>query len=321
MSSEESDGGVVFEASREGMNAVAEDEVRIVARPKAVVKPRVTSSAVLYVQTELVRGGTLRQWIEGRNASLGTASLEERQRWFQQSKKIFRQCVAVVRQMHKQGIVHRDIKPDNIMLAEDGNVRLGDFGLAKALSSSVQHPADSLIEKDQEVKPVAAQYLNSEPVAQTKGVGTPAYASPEQMREAKYGVEVDVYSLGVVLAELLYPVQTHMERAALLEGLRARHLPRAADALLPTTVMACSGIRPDGSTSELAWQATCASAAASLALAMTATEPRERPSAEEIWTCLIERDQPPCLQTSCSIKHNGMAFDALGGPQLFLAAA
>lgn len=77
---------------------------------------------------------------------------------------------------HKKNVLHRDIKPENIFFNKDGDYKLGDFGVAKILSSS--------------------------PNALTgTGVGTPAYSAPEQFR-GMYDKRVDIYSLGLVLYEL-----------------------------------------------------------------------------------------------------------------------
>jgi len=90
-------------------------------------------------------------------------------------------CEAVV-YAHQHALIHRDLKPSNILVKRDGTIRLLDFGIAKQ-TEGLQVPKD-----------------------QTKTefrLLTPAYAAPEQMRGEPAGVQTDVYSLGVILYELL----------------------------------------------------------------------------------------------------------------------
>lgn len=96
--------------------------------------------------------------------------------------QLFRAVCEAVIYAHQHAVIHRDLKPSNILVKEDGTVRLLDFGIAKQLESLGQ------------------------PVDQTMTglrLMTPAYASPEQIRGEQVGVQTDVYSLGVILYELL----------------------------------------------------------------------------------------------------------------------
>ncbi len=86
---------------------------------------------------------------------------------------------------HRNLVVHRDLKPSNILIAPDSNPKLLDFGIAKLLAGDEEEDADS---------PLTRGY--SRPL-------TPEYASPEQMRGDPVGTATDVYSLGLVLYELL----------------------------------------------------------------------------------------------------------------------
>ena len=96
--------------------------------------------------------------------------------------RLFRAVCEAVLYAHQQAVIHRDLKPSNILVKDDGSVRLLDFGIAKRL--------ESLGESSDQT--IAGLHLM-----------TPAYASPEQMRGEQIGVQTDVYSLGVVLYELL----------------------------------------------------------------------------------------------------------------------
>ncbi len=95
--------------------------------------------------------------------------------------KLFRQICAAVQVAHQNLIVHRDLKPSNIIVTEDGTPKLLDFGIAKLLSGSSSVEATATIGR----------------------ALTPEYASPEELRGLPVTTSSDVYSLGVVLYELL----------------------------------------------------------------------------------------------------------------------
>ena len=97
--------------------------------------------------------------------------------------KLFRQVCAAVQFAHQNLIVHRDLKPGNILVTKDGTPKLLDFGIAKILSPD--------------------WLSSSEPTATIGRVLTPEYASPEELRGLPVNTSSDVYSLGVVLYELL----------------------------------------------------------------------------------------------------------------------
>ena len=94
---------------------------------------------------------------------------------------------------HAIGVVHRDVKPSNIMLGRDGRVWLTDFGIARLLGDTAKHTRTGIT------------------------LGSPAYLSPEQVRGQEVTLAADVYSFGLVLIETLsgeraYP-QTATEAA------------------------------------------------------------------------------------------------------------
>ncbi|MEO6588222.1 MAG: serine/threonine-protein kinase [Pyrinomonadaceae bacterium] len=96
---------------------------------------------------------------------------------------LFRKVCATVSFAHRNLIVHRDLKPSNILITEDGMPKLLDFGISKILSSDYEQ-------------------VNSATVTKL-GAMTPSYASPEQLANKSVTTATDIYSLGVILYELL----------------------------------------------------------------------------------------------------------------------
>ena len=120
----------------------------------------------LYLVQELVTGGSAKDLLLASGGILG----EHR------AMELIADCCAGLQAIHEAGLVHRDIKPDNILLTSDGSAKLADFGLAK---------------------PVA----NTEQLTMTGAtIGTPAYMSPEQAQGAKnLDIRSDIFSLGATL--------------------------------------------------------------------------------------------------------------------------
>src|SRR5262249_28948496 len=130
-----------------------------------------------YIVSEFVEGETLRAMLRGGRLDVGKATA------------IAVQVASALSVAHDAGIVHRDIKPENVMARPDGLVKVLDFGLAK-LTEAPTRPADS----------EASTNLSTAP-----GIvmGTVSYMSPEQARGQKVDLRADVFSLGVVLYEMI----------------------------------------------------------------------------------------------------------------------
>ncbi|HEX8266306.1 MAG TPA: protein kinase [Pyrinomonadaceae bacterium] len=123
-----------------------------------------------FLVMEYIEGEPLAEFAENHNLAL------------EEKLKLFLKICSAVSYAHRNLVVHRDIKPSNILVTEEGEPKLLDFGLAKILD-------ESLSDKDQTATVFRAL--------------TPAYASPEQKRGAPVTTASDVYSLGIVLYELV----------------------------------------------------------------------------------------------------------------------
>jgi serine/threonine-protein kinase len=152
-------------------------EARLVARlshPNIVtVHDASEYNGLLYIVMQLVDGGTLKQRLDQLRAQGKTMDLPE-------AAHIFRQIADALSYAHDQGIIHRDVKPVNVLMDRSGRPILSDFGIAKVLASS----------HEQLTRPGA-------------GVGTPEYMSPEQCMGGQVDGRADIYALGVMLFEAL----------------------------------------------------------------------------------------------------------------------
>ncbi|XP_022184524.2 eukaryotic translation initiation factor 2-alpha kinase 1 isoform X1 [Nilaparvata lugens] len=160
--------------------------------------------ATLFVQMQLCEDN-MRQWLDKRNRSFAPVDVP-------QIVSVFIKVLKGIEYIHGKGIVHHDIKPSNIFMSRDlRQVQVGDFGLACCLLTHNQS-ADTML---------AAE---SEPTEHLGRVGTLLYAAPEQINgvcEAKS----DIYSMGIILLELIIPFQTDMERSKVIQELKKGKMP------------------------------------------------------------------------------------------------
>ena len=126
------------------------------------------SSEPDYIVMELIDGITLKQYIQKRGGKLN----------WKEALHFITQIMKGLSHAHGRGIIHRDIKPHNIMILRDGSVKVADFGIARLVSS---------------VQSTMTQ----------EALGSVHYISPEQARGSHIDARSDIYSAGVVLYEML----------------------------------------------------------------------------------------------------------------------
>src|SRR5262249_37731342 len=132
-----------------------------------------------FITTEFIEGRTLRQVIAaGKLGALATIDIAS-------------QIASALAAAHQAGIVHRDIKPENVMIRPDGIVKVLDFGLAKLTERYVS---------DSDSEPQTVALIDTDP---GMIMGTATYMSPEQVRALKVDARTDVFSLGIVIYEML----------------------------------------------------------------------------------------------------------------------
>jgi len=156
---------------------------------------RVNMRSTLYIQMEFCERLTLRDMIR-KNMSLDDVWL------------LFRQVLEGLVHIHTHGIIHRDLKPENIFIDAANNPRIGDFGLATSSQKFIDAQQDDVVPEDD----------------MTRNVGTTLYVAPELLTKGggSYTDKIDMYSLGIILFEMSYPLPTAMERIQTLSTLRKK---------------------------------------------------------------------------------------------------
>ncbi|XP_019650324.1 interferon-induced, double-stranded RNA-activated protein kinase isoform X1 [Ailuropoda melanoleuca] len=162
--------------------------------PEDSINPSRPKIKCLLIQMEFCDKGTLEAWIDNRRGKKPDKPL---------SLELYEQIAAGVEYIHNQQLIHRDLKPGNIFLVNTKHIKIGDFGLVTSL-------------KDYENR--------------TSNKGTLRYMSPEQISSREYGKEVDIFALGLILAELLYICPTLSETVEIFKELRAGKFSDVFDA-------------------------------------------------------------------------------------------
>lgn len=138
----------------------------------------------LFIQMEFCDKGTLEQWM---------TSVKQRKVDNDLFLELAEQITTGVDYIHSKGLIHRDLKPSNIFLVDEKHIKIGDFGLVTALENDGNR---------------------------TKNTGSLLYMSPEQLSLQEYGKEVDIFALGLILAELLHICITIIEKSKFFTDLR-----------------------------------------------------------------------------------------------------
>ncbi|MGI5181683.1 PASTA domain-containing protein [Dactylosporangium sp. CA-152071] len=209
------------------------DEAKTIARlthPNVVaVYDQGTHHGLPYLVMEFVRGHTLREVLA-----------ERRRLQPQEALAIMEQMLAAIAAAHRAGLVHRDVKPENVLVAEapgdshniiDGVVKVADFGLARAVEASADETGSHLM-------------------------ATVAYVAPELVTDGHADPRTDVYSAGIVLFEMLTgrvpyeadrPVEVawqHVDRDVPFPSRYVPGLPPAIDDLVTRATRRDPGARP-----------------------------------------------------------------------------
>ncbi|MGZ4632727.1 MAG: Stk1 family PASTA domain-containing Ser/Thr kinase [Actinomycetes bacterium] len=142
----------------------------------------------VFLAMEHVPGRTLRDLVRDRGRLSPRQALE-----------VLEPMLAALGAAHQAGIVHRDVKPENVLLSDDGRVKVADFGLARAVTSSTSHTNSGIL------------------------MGTVGYLSPEQVERGIADPRSDVYAAGIVLYEMLTGVKPYDGDSAIQIAYRHVH--------------------------------------------------------------------------------------------------
>ena len=156
------DSDFVARFNREARSAAGLSHPNVVA-----VYDQGSDGDTVFLAMEYVPGGTLRDLLRHRGRLTPGEALP-----------LYEQMLSALASAHRAGLVHRDVKPENVLITDDGRVKVADFGLARAVASTTNHTSGLVI-------------------------GTVSYLSPEQVDRGVADARSDVYAAGIVLYEML----------------------------------------------------------------------------------------------------------------------
>ena len=190
-----------FSGNKSALNRFIEEYnlvERIQSRHVARIHGHGVSNDLAYLVMEFFDGGDL-------NARLGDMALAP-----EECLKIFRELMFALGDIHEQGVLHRDLKPQNLMFRTDGSLAVLDFGIAKHVDAIDRTGHGEIL-------------------------GTPRYMSPEQVRGSALDLRTDIYSAGVLLYQML--TGTHLFDGETAVEVALHHLntqpPDLPDPLVP----------------------------------------------------------------------------------------
>lgn len=207
-----SDRGFAARFVREARSAAKLSHPNVVA-----VYDQGDDDGTLFLAMELVEGHTLRDVIS-RETPLTPA----------RALAYLEPVLAALAAAHRAGLIHRDVKPENVLISDQGAVKVADFGLARAVTAETQHTSTGVL------------------------IGTVSYIAPELVTEGRADARADVYSAGVMLYELLTGTKPHAGETPIQVAYKHVHedvpairsVPDYVNALVARATARDPGLRP-----------------------------------------------------------------------------